>query len=158
MTALRRQKKSAPPKARSNTGHKSGVVSLAFVGSLKNTQMVDTATIKQKYLYRFRNRVADPDTPTDSLSDNGDDLIFVFPIFENHLNIFSSPIYLISRNRVAGPDTTTDSMSHNGDHLGIRLPDPKNPIKHFFITNLLHILQSGRGSGYHHRFGVELPR
>jgi hypothetical protein len=48
---------------------------------------------------------------------------------------------MVSRDRVAGPDTTTDSVSHNGGDLRIRLPEPENPLKHFFITNLFDIPQ-----------------
>jgi hypothetical protein len=48
---------------------------------------------------------------------------------------------MVSRDRVAGPDTTTNSVSHKDDDLRIRLPDPENPLKHFFITNLFDIPQ-----------------
>jgi hypothetical protein len=37
--------------------------------------------------------------------------------------------------------STTDSVSHNGGDLRIRLPEPENPLKHFFITNLFDIPQ-----------------
>jgi hypothetical protein len=48
VAALRRQKKSAPPKARSNVGHKLWFRFASFRGSLKNTNGVDPCHDKTK--------------------------------------------------------------------------------------------------------------
>jgi hypothetical protein len=76
------------------------------------------------------------------------------PDLANPLEIVYKQICFQFYDRVAGPDTTTDSVSDNGDDLTFGLPDLANPLEIVLKTNLYSISRSGRGSGYHQRFGV----